>query len=279
MKEVFKIGQFVFEIKCDQRIELPENFYLFKTNEKPIYFYSIQVVDLLPQPSGSLITKRDDIEIYDNNHLESRLIGIRGIEDYYGYYQEIDDSHAHIFVLRIFLEQSNYNPIFTSILALERRMIDYDNLLLHCAYLNYQDKAILFSAPSQTGKSTQAGLWQEYYDCFQVNGDRSLLIKKENWFAAGWPVCGTSGICRNENHEIRAIVMLSQAKENKITRLHGAMAFQQLYSQITVNSWNIDYVNKVFDLIENLISEVPVYHLECNISKEAVECLKNELGL
>ena len=52
--------------------------------------------------------------------------------------------------------------------------------------------------------------------------------------AQGWPVCGTSEVCFNEEIPIRAIVMLSQAREDHAELLSPGKAFPLVYSQITV---------------------------------------------
>ena len=149
-----------------------------------------------------------------------------------------------------------------------------DNMILHCAYVEYHGEAILFSAPSETGKTTQANLWEKYRGSRTVNGDRSLLGKKNGrWTAQGWPVCGTSEVCHDEAFPIRAVVMLSQAKENRAVRMTPGQAFPLVYSQITVNRWNREDHIHTMDLIQDLLESVPVYHLGCTISEEAVECL------
>ena len=45
----------------------------------------------------------------------------------------------------------------------------------------FQNKAILFSAPSGTGKSTQADLWQKYVRGVEIiNGDRAIIGIEDN---------------------------------------------------------------------------------------------------
>ena len=151
-------------------------------------------------------------------------------------------------------------------------------MILHCAYIKYHGKSILFSAPSETGKSTQAGLWERYRGSETVNGDRALLRKIDgHWTACGWPVCGTSEICHLEDIPIHAVVMLRQGKENHVERLSPVQGFAQLYSQITVNQWNRDFVQRTAELIEDLVVHVPVWQLTCNISENAVQCLETAL--
>ena len=54
-------------------------------------------------------------------------------------------------------------------------------------------------------------------------------------------------------------------------------AFIGLYSQVTINRWNREENEKAMNLLESLIGSVPVYHLGCDISEDAVRCLENAL--
>lgn len=206
------------------------------------------------------------------------MIGVKGIEGFYACYRELSGEHAEVLLSPERLGGLHIDPVFTSLLALERRLISHDNLILHCAYVKYRGEAILFSAPSETGKTTQANLWEKYRNSRTINGDRALLGKVDGrWTAQGWPVCGTSEVCHNEQTPIRAIVMLSQAKRDFAEKLKPRRAFSLLYGQITVNSWNTETNEHTVDLITQLIGEIPVYHLGCTISEKAVACLENVL--
>lgn len=275
MTKLFKIGDFCFSLTYPEKLSPPRNFILFEAPDTtPEYAYRITAVSELPEPDGELIAQRDDIKIYTKGQLEQRLIGVKGRSGYYAYYEEISHNEAHIFLDSGCIGELNIDPVFTSLLALERRLADKGALVLHCAYIKYRGEAILFSAPSETGKTTQANLWEQYRGSETVNGDRALLQCVDGqWTARGWPVCGTSEVCNNTDLPIRAIVMLSQGKDNKARQLSAMETFPQLYSQITVNTWNRDIVQQSMDLIGKLMENVPVYHLSCTISQEAVDCL------
>jgi len=259
----------------------PDNFMLFEVDENcPYeYKYEIEVTDCLPDPCGTLVAERADLKVYETDAGEERFIGTKGSDGLYACYREKPDHRAEIWLVRERMRSLHIDPVFTSLLALERHMIRRDQMLLHCAYTEYQGEAILFSAPSETGKTTQANLWEKYRGSRTVNGDRSLLGKiGGRWTAQGWPVCGSSEVCHNESIPIRAIVMLSQAKENHARRIGGREAFVQIYSQITVNRWNREDSNHTMDLLMDLLGQVPVYHLGCTISEEAVRCLEEAMG-
>lgn len=279
MEKIFQIGPFCFKLCYTEDIQIPTSFLRF---EKPIaipeYTYQIDTADVLPTPAGQLIAKRPDIAIFHTDDLESRLIGVKGNPTYYACYQELANDRAQVTFRMDQLKELHIDPVFSSLLALERRMLMRDSLIFHCAYLRYHDQAILFSAPSGVGKSTQAGLWETYQQGETINGDRALLNRTNGkWTAHGWPVSGTSGICQNRSTPIRAIVMLSQSPDNHVEAWTGLEAVGALYAQTTVNYWNVPAVTKCLNLLEQLAGQVPIYHLSCNISEDAVLCLKSAL--
>lgn len=284
MDRIFQIGDFVFRLCCPAEITPPENFMKFECESESFeYTYQINVSDTLPDPEGKVIAQRPDLAVFRceteaGESLECRLIGVKGNPEYYACYQEVSENCAEVTLIWERIAELHIDPIFTSLLALERRLVKKDSMILHCAYVEYQGEAILFSAPSETGKTTQANLWEKYRGSRTVNGDRSLLGKIDGrWNAQGWPVCGTSEVCNNEALPVKAVVMLSQAKENKAEKLTPGHAFPLMYSQITVNKWNREDHIHTMDLIEDFLGSVPVIHLGCTISEEAVICLEKIL--
>ncbi len=279
MDRIFQIGDFPFLLRAPAEITPPKHFLQFEHPQaKPEFVYHLSLTEQLPEPAGAAAAVRPDIQVFRTPEGESRLLGIKGQTAFYACYQETGDNQANIFLNRKKLDSLHIDPVFTSLLALERRMTERNSLIFHCAYVRYQGGAILFSAPSETGKTTQANLWERYQHSETVNGDKSLLRQINGvWTADGWPVCGTSEVCYNEQTPIHAIVMLRQEKENQVRQLGTSEAFMRIYAQTTVNSWNRDSVAKNSALIEELIAAVPIYELGCTISEEAVICLKSIL--
>lgn len=278
MDQIFQIGDFCFRLICRDGIVPPKNFMRFsrKLGEAE-YTYTLEYADIFPQVEGIPAMIRPDFQIFRNDSLETRYLGIRGVPGWHACYREETENSARVF-LKPDIRHLDVDPMFVSLLALERRMNDREGLVLHCAYLEYQGGAILFSAPSGTGKSTQAGLWEQYRGGITVNGDRCLLQRiNGQWHARGWPVCGSSGICVNRDTPVRTIVMLSQSETDSVERLSPLRSFSQLYPQVTVNSWNRQAQQRAMDFLEQLIAEIPVYHLNCTISECAVVVLEEKM--
>ena len=223
---------------------------------------------------------RENLCVFYTQTGECRCIYLFGASKPYAISSQRGEYEYHVWIDSQIKEMLTYDTVFVAMLSLERHMIQKDAMILHSAYMCYHNTAVLFSAPSETGKSTQASLWEKYRGTRTINGDRSLLIReKGSWYAYGWPVCGSSEVCENEVYPIRAIVMLRQAKTNQVYPLTGFQAVREIMEQITINSWNTDFQIKVMDQLEQLIQEVPVYRLECDISEQAVECLEQRLEM
>ena len=149
---------------------------------------------------------------------------------------------------------------------------------LHSSVVRLRDRAILFTAPSGTGKTTQAKLWEHYCGAEQLNGDRGF-IKKENgtWTVYGAPFSGTSGIYRNEYAPIQTIVVLRQSENNTIMRLSQSEAFRYLYSETVIPLWNSIACASIVDIIANISKEIPVLLLCCTPDERAVQLLDSFL--
>ncbi len=152
----------------------------------------------------------------------------------------------------------------------------FDTLILHAAVIRHRDEAILFVAPSGTGKSTQAALWEKHRGATVVNGDKGAIsVRNGVIHAHGLPFCGTSGICELYELPVRAIVSLAQSPENHAVRLHGAAALQA----VVQNSFGCKPLcfPKIIDLASAILENVPVYRLSCTPDEAAVTVLETAL--
>ena len=119
----------------------------------------------------------------------------------------------------------NYSRNIWDILGMEDILLRHSGLLLHSSFIRCQGKAVLFSAPCGTGKSTQAELWEKYKGADIVNGDRAGLRRLDcGWAAFGLPYAGSSGIYRNESAPLEAVILLRQAEENREAESGGGVS-------------------------------------------------------
>lgn len=155
---------------------------------------------------------------------------------------------------------------------------EHDAFILHASYIIRDGAAILFTAPSGTGKSTQARLWQEERGAEIVNGDRVLITRREGTFYAnGIYVCGTSGICRNRTAPIAAVVLLEQGEENEECKLPPIKLFLRILCECSYDMHQLPQYEKVTELLSELISTLPTLCYRCKKSPDSVEALEKIL--
>lgn len=151
--------------------------------------------------------------------------------------------------------------------------------VLHSAAVAYREQAVLFSAPSETGKSTHAGLWKQAFpdDVVLFNDDTPVVRKVcGQFFACGTPWSGKTEINENKEYPLKGIVFLKQAKTNAIRRLTTVEAAVKLLNE-TRKPVFATLMDKHMDIISGILSDTPVYELGCTISDEAVCLVKDTL--
>ncbi len=136
----------------------------------------------------------------------------------------------------------------------------------------------MFVAASGVGKSTQAELWRRFRGAQIVNGDRAVVRREaDGVFAYGIPFCGSSGICMPARSELGAMVVLSQGECTSILRLSQAQAFRAIWKECGVYGWSSRDVQEATAALEEIVGQVPVYHLCCTPDETAVKALENML--
>ena len=191
-----------------------------------------------------------------------------------------EDSNKEVYCNYVRGKESymNYSHNLCDLLGLETLLLKYNGLLFHSSFIQWKGKGILFTAPSGTGKSTQADLWAKYEGAEILNGDRAgLRCIEGHWTAFGLPLAGSSYIYRNESAPADTIVVLRQSPENRIRRLGPAEAFRYLYPEVTVHQWHRPWVEEASSMLLDLISHVPVWLLECRPDQGAVRLLKETI--
>lgn len=162
-------------------------------------------------------------------------------------------------------------------ISLAQLLLPQNAFFIHSSFISANGKAILFSAPCGTGKSTQAALWEKYRGAEIINGDKAGILVENGVYACGVPFCGTSGICKNKTLPLGAIILLSQAPENTVRRLKGIEAVQGVLQNIYLDLIAPNEQAAVIDLLIELLKTVPVYSFGCTPDENAVIALENEL--
>lgn len=237
------------------------------------------LVEQLSLPEGRCVFKDASHIIYEKEGDFTKYIGSVdcGVQGAYMRVETRGDM-ANIEILSSQIPDRITPKVVLNALSIERQVITVNGFILHAAYIVRNGKGILFTAPSGTGKSTQADLWNQFRETEIVNGDRAIIRNVDNvFYACGLPYAGSSKYCKNITVPLEAIVYLQQSKETQIRPLKGKEAFCKILEGVSVASWNKDDMENVLTNIEKLLVQIPVYQLECTPDESAIIVLENAL--
>ena len=165
-------------------------------------------------------------------------------------------------------------PEDAEILALLRkvadRMLNYDTVLFHSVAVAVNGKAYLFTAPSGTGKSTHARLWQgQIPGAYILNGDKPFLrVKGSLITACGSPWRGKEMYGINECLPLEAICIVERDTVNHIEPISCETALGTLIRQ-AYRPEDPALLMKSIQLIGRVGQSVRLYQLGCNMDPEA----------
>lgn len=188
--------------------------------------------------------------------------------------------------IQVYVNEAGYPGSVSTIMKLLQLLPIREILLhfhawtLHASRIRIGRKAVLFTAPSGTGKTTQANLWHAFENAEILCNDRTVLRKLESGVCTyGFPVDGSSPVLKNAPLPLGAIVVLQQGQENAITKLSALKAVRYLMEQTVADGWNTQAMLSLRDYWLGIVTEYPVYHLICKPDEGAVACLKERLTM
>jgi hypothetical protein len=235
---------------------------------------TFRVVEILPEPMGHPVYQDPGRQVYPLAD---------GIAAYYGgttpYMRlEVRQGETIAMVRRASIPNRITITLVMEAFYLPKALISRGGFILHSSYIEYKDRAILFTAPSGTGKSTQADLWKTLRGARIINGDRSAVMPTETGVLVhGIPFCGSSKICENVTAELAAIVVLDQAPQTTIQRLTGLKAFRKVWEGCTVDLWDRKETTACTDLVLETLRQVPVFYLACTPDESAVQAVERAI--
>lgn len=237
--------------------------------------FEFELVDELLPTEGCILTKQPGYCVYGDGYTQIRYIGAEGNP----HIRAVHNGKLH----RVQVKKSSHLQSITAktvlnAIALERLAVQNNGFVFHCSYIEHKGEAILFTAPSGTGKSTQAELWVKHRGARMINGDRAV-VRLENGtpLACGIPFAGSSVYCENRTLPIKAVVYLSQAPQTTIQQIRGYAAFSKIWEGVSVNTWNRQDVEAVSHSVKSLAECAPVFYLPCTPDESAVIALEREM--
>lgn len=242
---------------------------------EPAWVYSLEVCDELAIPAGALCATEPGFCVVRSGEDVLTYFGAAAPEEpgVYAVTQRTPKESRIRYLRTKYIRQISPKQALRC-MELPHLLAVNGGILLHCSWIRWKGRGILFTAPSGVGKSTQAQLWCDAMGAELINGDRAAIrIRDGRAYAFGIPMSGSSDVRKNEMMPISAIVYLTQAPVCKIERLRGVRAFRRVWEGCTVPMWDRADMERLTDTVGRIVCQIPVFHLACTPDKNAVDLL------
>ena len=277
MKRYYRFAGLEFQVEMPEEIFYRDERHLASfradTCENP-HVFRFDRVEELTLPAGNCQMMQPNFRIYCREEGHVRYIG--GENPYIR-----AEHHGKFHTVQV--KKNPYTDHIGSKTVLESMEIEHltarnHGFIFHCSYIDHNGKAILFTAPSETGKSTQADLWAKYRGTEIINGDRAAIrLAEGQLLAEGIPFAGSSQYCKNRSLPIEAIIYLGQAPVTTIRKLRGYEAFSKIWEGVSVNTWDREDMELVSGVVQKVAEQIPIYHMPCTPDENAVIVLEETL--
>lgn len=145
------------------------------------------------------------------------------------------------------------------------RTSPYETLMVHASVIRHDEGGYMFLGRSGTGKSTHSRLWLNNIEDTSLLNDDNPVIRVVDGvpYIFGTPWSGKTPCYKNEYVPLKAVVRLSQAPFNRITRHSPLQAYASLMPSCSCMRWDRKSADALHSTVEKVISAVRCWHLEC----------------
>ena len=158
-------------------------------------------------------------------------------------------------------------------------LLKFDAFVMHGTVIEVENKGIMFTALSGTGKTTHMLYWQEMLgDKLKIiNGDKPIIRFFDGVpYAYGTPWAGKEGFNTNARTELKDICLIERADINEVVPLTGfqivSVFIKQIYHPEDLEARNITY-----DLANKLLSYCNLRKIRCTKDISAAETAYNAI--
>ncbi|MGN1138154.1 MAG: hypothetical protein ACI4RM_01815 [Ruminococcus sp.] len=147
----------------------------------------------------------------------------------------------------------------------------YDAFFFHCSSIAVDNKAIMFTAKSGTGKSTHRNLWiKNLGDRVTIINDDKPIIRKIDgkFYVYGTPWQGKESLGSNIRVPAFALCFLSRSETNSIGPIDTVSVVAKMMNQI-VRPKDPKLMANALDLLDEFLEQVTCYDLRVNMDDEA----------
>lgn len=280
MKNYYKIVDSILCIKSNNDIDLS----FFKDFEVEEIEPNVEI-QVVPISAFSTLIGKDSEEIYGVYHYSSSFdsykhVCMTEVEGTKAFLAANKDWSKCILGFEEYFDTIQDMPPWGGLIltAFYSHIVSKDVLLIHASAVSYNDKGLIFTGPSNIGKTTQAKLWNQYLNAEILNGDKLFIkIKNNHVYVYGNPWRGSSPYYLNKSVIVNYVVALQKGEENSLVELSDFEKMLGVVPHVFLPHWDAVSTNQAASTLDFWLTHNRFYKLTCRPNQEAVELVKNTL--
>ncbi|MCF0160013.1 MAG: hypothetical protein HUJ99_04430, partial [Bacteroidaceae bacterium] len=154
-------------------------------------------------------------------------------------------------------------------------------ICVHASAVEHQGKAYLFMGHSGSGKSTHSQLWLKHFSGTTLINDDNPVIRLDEQgqpIVYGSPWSGKTPCYKNVAYPLGGMTRIMQANKNAIEAYRPIDGYRFLRASAS----GLPFIDRtvadgLYETVEQIIRQFPVYLLACKPDKDAAELCKNTL--
>lgn len=173
----------------------------------------------------------------------------------------------------------NYLEYICAYRKIADRLLEFDAFVMHGTVIEVENKGIIFTAISGTGKTTHTLYWQELLgDKLKIiNGDKPIIRFFDGVpYAYGTPWAGKENFHTNARAELKEICLIERAEKNEVVPLTGIQIISLFVKQI-YQPQIPSAISKTYDLASKLLSYCNLRKIRCTKDISAAETAYNTI--
>ena len=286
MKQYYQVADHAFSLEMPdgkQVIKEMSQYAPFAVQATDEVVFTVQVVDIFPAVGEVTIELNQDDDgsqivagrMNGKPYFEFQLWGKRAAR------MLTDSDYRHAVVT---LEDNALFGINNALMVMYAlSTANCQTALFHSSVISCEERAYMFLGKSGTGKSTHSSLWLKHIEGTALVNDDNPVVRRmpDGFYVFGSPWSGKTPCYRNVRYPLGGLVQLSQAPYNAIRRLRPLEAYAALMPSISGKRWDRQVAEGLHQTEDLLVTEVPVWHLEClpdeaaaRVCKEAVSTVE-----
>ena len=143
------------------------------------------------------------------------------------------------------------------------RGLSLGGIMIHGGAASYKGKAVLYTGPSESGKSTMSRcLRDSKYDFAMMSDERPVISLIDGvYHACGTPWPSSENIVGDYTDPLKSIMFLVQSPENRLVPISRKVAFERIMKMICIPWFDKTLVFDFINIIDNVLDKVELFEV------------------